>query len=307
MATLETSSRNRLPYENLTHFIILNDSHWHYFFTVIASHSVSNYPPAALIGKYFFADCLSFLFHGRNLTLAKNTQGHTNLYCTPGISPIPTAFRYPTSVLTMQSYYRGLPSGMHDTKLTWEFLANHRGIEHSTQGRCPWQLSVVHPAEAPGSNNHGQCVNKNISFSQPCSMSRKILFACCAHLGELSLGHPELKVRITSISYICQFQLHSMTFGICNIPRKGLLSINDARDYYERDKGSNGVPCGRTGWSVDHWLIHATLYCIGWRADLNLDQIRQEQDVGLYAEGYKRDTALDCPSVTSWDLVGATS
>merc|ERR1711966_99607 len=33
----------------------------------------------------------------------------------------------------------------------------------------------VHPENAPGSNKYGQCVNKNIRLSQPCSMSKNRL------------------------------------------------------------------------------------------------------------------------------------
>ena len=74
------------------------------------------------------------------------------------------------------------PGGCHRKYMTRCYLA----VSSETKGPRALNLGelslagVCCPAQAPGPNNHGQCANENIRWSQPCSMSRDILVVICA-------------------------------------------------------------------------------------------------------------------------------
>ena len=57
--------------------------------------------------------------------------------------------------------------------ITWQFLARQKG--QALNLRELSMTSVGCSAQAPGSNNHGQCANESIRTTQSCSMSKGIL------------------------------------------------------------------------------------------------------------------------------------
>ena len=74
------------------------------------------------------------------------------------------------------------PGGCHRKYMTRCYLA----VSSETKGPRALNLGelslagVCCPAQAPGPNNHGQCANENIRWSQPWYMSRDILVVICA-------------------------------------------------------------------------------------------------------------------------------